>query len=63
MRLFALLTLLASLTGCTGAPSLPQPNGPMIVWNTGMWNTTSNATMPAAQSQSAVSTKSSAGAH
>jgi hypothetical protein len=38
------------LTGCTlGPPSLPQPNGPMMMWNTGMWNTSSNATLPVSQ--------------
>jgi hypothetical protein len=50
MRLVALITLLTALSGCAdGAPALPQPEGPLIPWNTGMWNTNSNAVTPLAQ--------------
>ncbi len=37
MRLALPIALLAVLAGCDGPPALPQPNGPMLVWNTAMW--------------------------
>ena len=37
MRIVATIALLAVLAGCDGAPALPQPNGPMLTWNTAMW--------------------------
>jgi hypothetical protein len=50
MRFVALITTLLALSGCAdGAPALPQPAGPPIPWNTGMWNTNSNAVTPLAQ--------------
>jgi hypothetical protein len=50
MRFVALITALIVLNGCAdGAPALPQPVGPPIPWNTGMWNTSSNAVTPLAQ--------------
>jgi hypothetical protein len=50
MRFVALITALMVLNGCAdGAPTLPQPAGPPIPWNTGMWNTNSNAVTPLAQ--------------
>ena len=50
MRRATLLVLLLALAGCAdGAPALPQPAGPMLMWNTGMWNTASNAVPPLAQ--------------
>jgi hypothetical protein len=50
MRCAALITLLVALSGCAdGVPALPQPAGPSIPWNTGMWNTNSNAVTPLAQ--------------
>jgi hypothetical protein len=52
MRLAALITMLVALSGCAdGAPALPQPAGPPIPWNTGMWNTNSNAVTPLAQAE------------
>jgi hypothetical protein len=52
MRLAALITVLVALNGCAdGAPALPQPAGPPIPWNTGMWNSNSNAVTPAAQAE------------
>jgi hypothetical protein len=50
MRFVALITALIVLNGCAdGAPALPQPVGPQIPWNTGMWNMNSNAATPLAQ--------------
>ena len=37
MRLVLPIMLLAILAGCDGPPALPQPNGPMLTWNTAMW--------------------------
>jgi hypothetical protein len=52
MRFVALIAVLVALSGCAdGAPALPQPAGPPIPWNTGMWNTNSNAVTPVAQAE------------
>jgi hypothetical protein len=52
MRFAVLITVLVTLSGCAdGAPALPQPAGPPIPWNTGMWNTNSNALTPVAQAE------------
>ena len=37
MRFALPIALLAVLAGCDGPPALPQPNGPMLTWNTAMW--------------------------
>ena len=37
MRIFLAVALLGCLAACDGPPALPQPNGPMLVWNTAMW--------------------------
>jgi hypothetical protein len=50
MRFVVLIAVLVALSGCAdGAPALPHPAGPPIPWNTGMWNTNSNAVTPLAQ--------------
>ena len=50
MRFAVLITVLVTLSGCADG-ALPQPAGPPIPWNTGMWNTNSNAVTPVAQAE------------
>ena len=37
LRLVLAAAMLALASCSSGPPSLPQPEGPLISWNTGMW--------------------------
>lgn len=46
MRVAMTIALLVPLVGCDGPPPLPQPNGPLLTWNTAMWGVAAPSPSP-----------------
>lgn len=46
LRIVSAIALATVLAGCDGPPALPQPNGPMLTWNTAMWGVAAPSPSP-----------------